>query len=450
MEKDGKKCPKVIVTGIDAWRDDVGANTLPNFFSGWDVDSISLVYTKSDLPDTNVANRFFQISENEILHAMFHIGQKVGKEVRNETEYQEKNIIHNSVSDVLEEHKRYNFFRNHRLNIFYLIREMVWSFGAWKSKALDDFILNSDADVLFLPVYPYAYMNNIQTYIAKKTGLRGVAYIADDNYSYRPEWYNPLFLVRRFFLRKSVRNLMKHADELLVILPKLQEEYKNIFRIPTDILTKGIDESKVFHTSVIQLPIKMIYTGNLFIGRDKTLINVVKAIKRLNDEYKKSVIQLDIYSHIHLSNKLKKKLEICGSSKFKGAVPISAIDGIQREADVVLFVEGMDFFNRNKARLSFSTKLTDYFKAGKCIFAVGPEKIAPMEYLSDNEAAVTATSAEEIYEELKFLVNNPSNIHKYAKKAYELGISKHSEKVMKNVLFSALERVANMNNKGEQ
>ena len=57
-----KKYPKVLVTCIDAWRDDVGANTLPNFFSEWESEKIFVVYTKSELPDSTICNNFFQIS----------------------------------------------------------------------------------------------------------------------------------------------------------------------------------------------------------------------------------------------------------------------------------------------------------------------------------------------------------------------------------------------------
>ena len=44
---------------------------------------------------------------------------------------------------------------------------------------------------------------------------------------------------------------------------------------------------------------------------------------------------------------------------------------IQENADVVVFVESLEKEHRLVARLSFSTKLTDYFASGKCIFALG-------------------------------------------------------------------------------
>ena len=153
-------------------------------------------------------------------------------------------------------------------------------------------------------------------------------------------------------------------------------------------------------------------------------------------------MQLDIYSHIHLSARLIDKLNLKGSSSFKGSVPISEVENIQNGADIVLFVEGIGFFNRNKARLSFSTKLTDYFKSGKCIFAVGKTNIAPIDYLLNNNAAIIASSEQAIYLQLKNIVARPELIDKYGKAAHTLGIKNHSNQVMKSTLYHSLNRAA--------
>lgn len=435
-----KDFPKVIVTCIDAWRNDVGANTLPNLFSDWDANKLAVIYTKSELPDCKYSNSYFQIAENDIVHALFHPGRKCGKEVFNTPTSKDKK---QDTEAVQEENKRYAFFRKHRLSIFYVIRDILWSFGAWKSQALESYLVNFNADVMFIPIYPYVYMNMLQSYIAKKTGLRGVAYIADDNYSYKPEWYNPLFLCRRFFLKKSIDRLMKYCDELLVILPKLKEEYTGVFDMPINVLTKGIIVEEEFSPVEPKLPLKMVYTGNLFIGRDKSIVEVVKTIEKINKKYGKTVVFLDIYSHIQLSTKLEKQLNVSGSAAFKGAIPFSQVTDVQKKADVVVFVEGTDIFNRNKARLSFSTKLTDYFQAGKCIVAYGSEEIAPMEYLNKNRIALVASRKSELYEKLLQLVKNPQLINVYGKAAYEFGKENHSNKIMKNILKSSLINVAN-------
>lgn len=439
---EGKEYPRVLVTCIDSWRDDVGANTLPSFFSSWNSEDVAVVYTKSELPNSTYAAHYFQISENDVVHASLHPGRKCGKEVQNQdvTDTQTEDY-QRSIAGISEEGKRYNFFRQHRWKFFYIARDILWGLGAWKSKDLDKFISDYHADVMFLPIYPYVYINKIQAYIARKAGVRGVAYIADDNYSYKPEWYNPVFLLQRFFLRRSIDEVMKYADELLVILPKLIDEYKDTFNIPIRVLTKGIDtDSMKYEEAERTLPLKMVYTGNLFIGRDKTVLKIVDALKRINADGPK--IQLYIYSHVHLPEKLRKKLNVDGTSYFMGAVTNSEVANIQKSADMVLFVEAIDPINKNRARLSFSTKLTDYFKSGKCIFAAGNRDVAPIDYLVDNDCAVVAGDEDEIFQKLNSIANNPAILNLYGKRAFDVGIQKHSKETMDQIFYSSLVNAA--------
>ena len=433
-----KLFPRVLVTCVDCWRDDVGANTIPN----WDPDKVAVVYTKSELPNLPYSAHYFQIAENDVVHASFHPGKKCGRAVEKEGSAEKKGLDYEHiVSSIKEEGKRYSFFRQHRLKLFYFARDLLWSFGSWKSKELDQFIEKFDPEVIFLLIYPYIYLNKIQSYIAKKAGVRGVAYIADDNFSFKPEWYNPLFWIQRFFLRKSIDEIMGFSNELLVILPSLIEEYKGIFDMPIHVLTKGIDtENLAFCPTEKKLPLKMIYTGNLFIGRDKTIIKVIEAIKKINQNETK--VQLYIYSHIKLTKKLSRQLNVPGSSYFMGSVPISEVAQIQDGSDVVLFVEALDIFNRNRARLSFSTKLTDYFKSGKCIFAVGKRDIAPISYLEQNKCAVIAENDKEIYQNLKMLTENIDLLNNYGEKAFRVGKEKHSDGEMRNTFYHALSRAS--------
>ncbi len=431
-----KQSPKVMVVCSDPWRDDTGNDTIPNLFAEWDPERIAVVYTKASLPETDACHRFFQISENAVVHTALHPGAKCGQEVPHRSGEKKES------AGAAEEKKRYGFFRNHRWKIFYFARDLLWAMGSWKSKELDAFVDSFKPEVIFFPIYPYIYLNRIQSYIAKRAGVRGIAYNADDNYSYRPEWYNPLFLIQRFFLKRSIDDIMQYCDELLVIAPKLVDEYRDVFGVPVRVLTKGIpvDEKAVFEPSAHNRPLKMVYTGNLYIGRDKTVAKIVKALKEINREETK--IQLFMYSQIPLTKKQEKELTAEGTSYFMGGIPTTQVAEVQKEADIVLFAEALDVLNRNKARLSFSTKLTDYFRSGKCIFAAGPRDIAPIDYLIRNDCALTACSEEEIREQLERIAEHPEILDEYGRRAFEIGRDKHNDRKMKDILLDALKAAA--------
>ena len=93
-----------------------------------------------------------------------------------------------------EEKKIYAKKKSKFAGILSFVRELVWKFGKWKTKELDEFIENVNADVLFMPIYPTVYMGRLQKYVMKKTGKPVVSYIADDNYSYKAVPKNPISL----------------------------------------------------------------------------------------------------------------------------------------------------------------------------------------------------------------------------------------------------------------
>lgn len=422
---------KVLVVSINAWRDNTGINTLIEFFKCWDNNKIAQIYMRSAKPKTKVCNKFFQISENSVMKSLLKRSIKTGVVVENETEGSDE--VNNALE---EENKIYSRKKSKLLPLLTLCREIVWAFGKWKTKELNEFIDNFDADVLFIPVYPTIYMGRIQKYIIKRTGKPVVSYLADDNYTYRAIAKDPFSIIHRFFLRPYVKYIVKNSKKLLVIAPKQKEEYDRIFGTDSEILTKGIDFSTIpYEEKPLNKPIKMVYTGKLIIGRWLSLAKIAEALGEINKDETK--VELDIYTTDSLTEEQKIKLNRNGCS-VKGALTLDEVQAVQKQADILVFVESLEKEFRYTARLSFSTKITDYLKSGKCIFAVGDKDIAPIDYFNRYDSAVTATSYDEIGLKLKELINNKEKITEYSKKAYDCGKEHHNLELMNKTLIDTI------------
>jgi hypothetical protein len=99
------------------------------------------------------------------------------------------------------------------------------------------------------------------------------------------------------------------------------------------------------------------------------------------------------------------------------------------------------------ARLSFSTKITDYLSSGKCIFAVGNSDLAPIEYLKDNGAALVACSQAEVEEKLRLLLSDNAILQKYANGAVDCGRKNHSPALISQRFRDVVEGVLTQGNK---
>ena len=69
---ENKQLPKILSVSLSTWRSDSGIHTQTDLFKFWQPDKVAQIYTKSDLPNTPVCNRFFQISENAVIKSVFN------------------------------------------------------------------------------------------------------------------------------------------------------------------------------------------------------------------------------------------------------------------------------------------------------------------------------------------------------------------------------------------
>ena len=116
---------------------------------------------------------------------------------------------------------------------------------------------------------------------------------------------------------------------------------------------------------------------------------------------------------------------------------------LQSEADILLHIEPFTLKGSLLCRLSFSTKLVDYFHKRKCIFAVGCGVCSSMMYLKRYDAAVVAESYDEMREKLKDLINNPETVKEYADKAWNCGENNHRIEDIQNRLLKDFGEVIN-------
>ncbi len=430
-----EKLPKVLSISLSTWHKDSGIHTQTDLFKHYDPDRVAQIYTKSGLPNTPVCNSFFRISENEIIRSVIK-RNPVGCRVENgaEADASTQKAMDAEKALYTQAHKKKSWLMT-------VMREFVWMFGRWKTKALDKFIEEENPDVYFVPIYPVAYMGWLQLHILKKYPRPYVCYLADDNYSYKPCGRNPFAYFHRFMLRRVVKKLAVNCTEMFTITKTEAIDTDNLFGTKSIVLTKGINYDNLeFKEKEVSTPIRMVYTGNLFIGRHASLVEISKALKEINKDGEK--ITLDIYSPTVMDDKTMEYLNSNGCH-FNGAVPKSEVDAIQQGADMVVFVESLEKKHRFDARLSFSTKLTDYFKNGKCIFAIGDKTIAPIEYLRENDCAIIANEYDEIAPQLRKIIENPEMIKKYSRQAYDTGKKNHNENDIKRIFVETFVKAAN-------
>ena len=429
--QDTNKLPKVLVVGINAWREDGTAHTLMDIFRCWDSERVALVYTRADLPNTEVCHRYFQISESQVLKSVLKPWMNVGRVV--------ENTPSKGGAEISAEHARYANAHKKSSSLLPLLREMVWKFGHWKTHDLRKFVEDFNPDIVFVPIYPTVYMGWIQKYIIKLTGKPTVCYLADDNYSY-DSCNGLLSYLHRCWLRQQVGPLARGSKQMFVIVDKEKEDTDSRFGTNSVILTKSLDfTSKSYQPHTPNSPLKFVYTGSMIIGRDRTLAMLADTINKANEEVGIIKAELYIYSQTEPKEDVLARINR-GASHFCGQISREEVQKVQREADVVVFAEALSGKESNAAKLSFSTKITDYLSNGKCILAIGKNDIAPIDYFRRNDSALIAASADEIEKRVREIISKPDLTDKYGRKAFDCAVRNHERDMMNERFINTMKK----------
>lgn len=427
--------PKVLVVSRGVWDDSIGtSSTLSNLFSEYPAEQVAHIYIDPRLPATKRCSRFFQISEYKLIKRLFNRETKTGQEVSNH-----EVTVCNEAESAVKEEKILSFVRGHRWHFFNILREVLWGFNGWKSKELKDYINDVNPDIIWLDGVVDIFLSRVYLHVLHISQKPCVLFLMDDNYTYQS--VVGCAYITRFFLRRQIKRIVRESKRLFVISPKMKREFDKEFGVSSVIITKGIDYDNIsYHKPTVGNPIRIVYMGQIIYGRLKTIQMLGKQLDIINKDDLK--IQLHIYTNNYIKESDKQKLTGKGSVVFENPVPYSQVGAVLEKSDVLLFVESLDKKYSKDARLSFSTKITDYLGSGKCILAIGPFDSASLEYLKTEDAALVVNNEQDIYGALEKICNKEVVVA-YGLKAFDCGKRNHDQHIVSEELLNAFQVVVN-------
>ncbi len=418
----------MLVVSYLPWRDDTSVgNTLTNVFDGLqDKVEFASIYFKGGKPQNKLTDYNFYIPEKELAKSII-TRRSVGSSVEKEQ---------NTAALFRSNDGAYNMARRMRWDSMLLIQDLIGLLGVWKSEKLYQFIEGFHPDIVFGPLGRVPVANVLMQHIHEKYGVPLVAYAWDDHYSLNKKSMSLFFWIKTFLERKYIGRCAKECEFLYTITALMQEEYQRYFGKTCRVLYKSYDfDRPPALKNEVNDPVRIVYMGNIGAGRWQVLESAAKAIERINADGVKA--KLDIYTMSPTSERIRSALNIAGASELMAPVPNDQVLPTMQSADILLHVEPTLEKERLFYRLSFSTKLVDYFFAARCIVATGGATAA-MEYLKDNDSAVVIEGKDRLYSELKRLLDEPQMIIQYGKKAWDCGVRNHERSTVQSRMYDEL------------
>ena len=416
---------KILLITAEEWNDFVyGNGVLSNWFTGFDAE-FAQIYTSPGLPNNKVCNKYFQIDERQMLRSLYS-KNKAGHEVKKLNNVGKSNAQRQGI---------YGLFK--KISIWMrtpvvMLQDLIWMIGRYDKVALRQFIDDFNPDVVFCPQLGNPKMWRLERFVKGMTDAPFVAFTADDEASYNQYSLSPLYWLRRWYCHRGLRKVVKIYSYYYMFSAEQANDYAREYGIPTSTLYKCGDFSTDFVSKSVGKPIRLVYAGRLYCNRWKTLAEIGKALHEINKNGERMV--LDIYTQEAMTEEQRKALCPENSVYMKGSVNPKQLKEVYRNADIALHVESMDKKNRLATRVSFSTKIIDLMTSSCAILAVCWNHHCGYQYLFKNDAAFCVDDYNNILSTLQRIIDNPTLVQIYARKAYECGLKNHTrEKIQKQI-----------------
>lgn len=411
---------KVLIIADEVWNDRMyGNNVLSSWFEGFNAE-IAHIYCSPGHPLNKCCKKYFQITDMMMFKSLFS-GEKAGMEI-----ILDDYPITKLTIPAEEEHKKlYTFLKSITTESLRALRDFLWLRGKYDEDKLRKFIEQFNPDIIFCPRKASSRILRLERIVAHIANKPMVAFTGDDEYSLRQLRFSPVYWLRRFRLRSDLRKNMKLYSLYYTYSEEQGEEYRKIFKIRTKFLFKCSDFSLNMRTKVINKPIKLVYAGKLYCNRWKTLVEITKALKKINENETKMI--LEIYTKDKLSKQQKKLLGDGINSFVKEPVSSEDLKNIYKNSDIALHVESFDLKNRLLTKYSFSNKIVDCLSSSCAVMAICWKNHSGYKYLEKEDAAICIDDIKKVYEKLAQIAEKPENLKLYAEKAYKLCEKNHKK-----------------------
>ncbi len=402
---------KILTISNAAWddRNSVG-NTMSNWFSGVEDYDLYSMYTRESFPDNHCCSHYYVVTITDIIRNLLswnRIGRKYEK-IETLIEKEDTHIETRAIKNI----------KGWKRSFLAFCVEILYSSRIWFNRKMKSYLSSVDPDIIFCFAIAEPFRYNIIKYMKKHSNAKVVMWIADDVYG---QVYPSRSLVDNWYVRRYYK-MFEYADKLYGVSPMLCEEYSHKFNLPIEPLYKGCDLMPC--KQLIGTPIQIVYAGNLLYGRDHTLAALVKQLEMINIDGTKA--QLQIYSTTAIDEEVRHQLDIEGTSKLCGARPYDEIKRIMSQADMVLHVESFDEEQKQKVRLSFSTKIIDCMQSGAAMMVIGPKGIASIEYprqipgvIVVDDLSILSRQLHSLVHQPYMLVHNAEQLNMYAQKHHD-------------------------------
>lgn len=393
--------------------------TLASLFSSFKKSELMQLYFYPSLPNINVCDNYYRITDKDILKSILRRSQ-CGRTIEN-CEINEANTLFESV-DVAQS---YNSLKRNS-SFIRRMRDIAWQLGNWKTNNLKNWLLKEKPDVVFYALGDATFSMKIARWVSNFLEIPLVSYICDEYYFSLKNTKNVFLKFISTPLKINIKKTIKKSMYMITICEPLGILYKTAFGIDYITIMTGstIETEKL---SNINEEKQISYIGNTSLNRWQSLIELSEAVNTLNTKYDCE------FEFVYYGNESCELSEV-NTIKYGGYLTAEQVKQTMVKSCLLIHVETFDSEYRERLRYSVSTKIADSLSSGVPIFAYGPDDIASIQHLQENNCAIICSEQDKLEYLLEEALMNDSLRQRISATQLEVAKKYHNAEKNSNYL----------------
>ena len=429
--------PRVLIMDHNAFHEKKNnGKTKSALFSGYPKDKLAQFYIFNESPSYTVCGNFFRMTDYDILRANVRFKTASGRVLTEWDDIKPEHLYVTNQDDLKGLHRILYKAMENRLPSIELAREVAWRKSIWQASDLIQWLDEYNPQVIFTLGSNCVFFHKIIHWIKQRYNTKLFLYSTDD-YTFVRSVVSPIAWINHFRYMYWFKKSIAKAEKFYAISPAMKKEYVNRFKIlNAGLLTNSISECELTPEPVQGGNyIRLIYAGGMHYNRWKVLSWLGDCLEQLQKEGCYGI--LDIYCPSLPSRKIIEALTKFSCVNYKGSLNSEALRNEINKSNVLVHVEAFDRASIKKTRLSLSTKIPEYMMSNRCILAIGPNKVASMQYLKENNAALCINSLKDMKDIQHHLFDSKFR-GVMGKSARKIAMQNHSLLKMQQELFNDL------------
>lgn len=387
-----QKNKNILILGSMPYRKDSQSRAFDSYFGNLNSKNLHQFFSSPLPPLKGHCSEFYQMTDFQMLSSWLKKDKEKGNIFYEKNLSNGIDILCNSDKKSTIKSKLYAIGKK-KTPLILLLRGLLWRKKYWLNRKFINWIDEFHPDILFLAWSDDFYMLKIAYELVKKYNIPIISCIGDDYYFNNHISFSPFYLIYKLLYKKLARKVLMLKGSHIYISDKIKDKYNAYFGID------GIKISVSNNTAPVSLDKsherlqKFVYTGNLRLGRYKTLITFAK-LMHLNLKN----FSLSIYS-AEKSKRIIRKLKNTPGILFLGKLDYDDLIIQMKKFDAILIVETLKNRNFiNDVKYSLSTKVGDSLASGKIVVGVGNKECGSIDYLRRRDCAFVLKNKKEILE----------------------------------------------------